>query len=84
MGIASNLIFDGLKRIAKDPDAALNVAAIEHAKSKGWIGQWEEGFLLSTQRKRVLSEKQAIIRRRINAKVSRCFDATGARKPKDR
>jgi len=69
MGIASHLIFDGIKRVRRDPTAALNEAAIDHASARGWITAWEEGFLVSTKRKRVLSAKQAAHRLRINLKV---------------
>ena len=37
MGIPSHLIFDGIKRVRKDPSTALNEAAIEHAANRGWI-----------------------------------------------
>jgi hypothetical protein len=80
MGIASHLIFDGIKRVRRDPTAALNEAAIDHASARGWINNWEEDFLVSTKRKRVLSAKQAAIRLRINQKVLRQFDA-GAGRP---
>lgn len=75
MGIPSHLIFDGIKRVRKDPTSALNEAAIEHASSRGWITGWEETFLLNTKRKRALSDKQAAIRLRINQKVLRQFSA---------
>lgn len=75
MGIPSHLIFDGLKRVRRDPTSALNEAAIEHASSRGWITDWEETFLLNTKRKRVLSDKQAAVRLRINQKVLRQFSA---------
>jgi hypothetical protein len=57
----------------------LNEAAIEHAANRGWISDWEETFLHNTKRKRVLSDKQAAIRWRINQKVLRQFN--GSAKP---
>jgi hypothetical protein len=80
MCIASHRIFDGIKRVRRDPAAALNEAAIDHASARGWITKWEENFLLDTKRKRVLSHKQAATRVLINQKVLRQFDA-GARWP---
>lgn len=79
MGIPSHLIFDGIKRVRKDPSTALNEAAIEHAANRGWISDWEENFLHNTKRKRVLSDKQAAIRWRINQKVMRQLN--GSAKP---
>lgn len=79
MGIPSHLIFDGIKRVRRDPTAALNAAAIEHATNRGWISGWEETFLHNTKRKRELSEKQATIRLRINLKVLRQFDLSAKR-----
>lgn len=75
MGIPSHLIFDGIKRVKKDQSTALNEAAIDHASNRGWITEWEEKFLLSTKRKRVLSGKQEAIRLRINQKVLKQYSA---------
>jgi hypothetical protein len=80
MAIASHLVFDGLKRVRKDlGGAALNDAVIEHAGNSGWITPWEKGFLIDTMRKRVLSDKQASTRLRINQKVLRRFTEASQR-----
>lgn len=69
MGIPSNRIFDGFKRIAKDNTKALNAAASDYARSKGWITDWEHGFLSDTCRIRSLSAKQSAKRLEINQRV---------------
>ena len=79
MGIDSHLIFDGLKRVQQDLQSALNEAAIDHARSKGWIDGWEDAFLFNTRRKRALSPKQMAIRMRVNQKVLRLFAAARKR-----
>jgi hypothetical protein len=69
MGLPSDKIFTGLKRVRKDNDAALNIAAAEHARSKGWVNAWEYGFLIDTARKRKLTGNQLAKRQQINARV---------------
>lgn len=69
LGLPSDRIFTGLKRVRKNDEAALNVAAAEHAKAKGWITDWEYGFLINTARKRKLSPAQMNKRQQINARV---------------
>jgi hypothetical protein len=69
MGIPSNRIFDGFKRVAKDSTKALNAAASDYALSKGWITHWEHGFLSDTCRLRLLSAKQEAKRLEINKRV---------------
>lgn len=69
LGLESDLIFSGLRRIAKDGDKALNEAAINYAFEQRWINDWEKGFCLDTMRKRKLSAKQALKRAQINRLV---------------
>jgi hypothetical protein len=69
LGLESDSIFQGLKRVAKDCNKALNSAAIAFAYEKGWITDWEQKFCTNTVRTRDLSEKQATTRARINACV---------------
>jgi hypothetical protein len=71
MGLPSDKIFTGLKRVRKDDAAALNIAAAEHAKTKGWVNDWEYGFLIDTARKRKLTGAQLAKRQQINARVLR-------------
>lgn len=66
LGLESDLIFSGLRRIAKDIDKALNEAATIYAHEQGWITDWEKDFCLNTLRKRKLSLKQTIKRAGIN------------------
>lgn len=69
IGIPSKIIFDGLKRVSKDNDRALNSAAAHFAFRKGWVNDWEYGFLSNTSRKRVLTGKQLAKRQEINRRV---------------
>ena len=78
LGLKSGTLFEGIKRISEDSEKALNVAAINHAHSKGWINNWEYGFCTDTVRKRKLSLSQMDKRVQINNKVlSRVRNARG-------
>ncbi|HJW32458.1 MAG TPA: hypothetical protein VJ505_03740 [Holophagaceae bacterium] len=67
--LPSDKIFQAVKRVNENDCKALNPEAINHAKSKGWISDWEYNFYLDTWRKRSLSQKQSNTRIRINHKV---------------
>ncbi len=67
--LASKIIFDGIKRIAKDKDKALNGAAIDYAFKQNWLNQWEHSFCHDTKKKRNLTVKQLSKRREINQRV---------------
>jgi hypothetical protein len=69
MGLDTGNLFAGLKRITQDPDAAPNLALIEHANQKGYLYDREYGFLTSTARKRILSGAQLSWRRKINRRI---------------
>jgi hypothetical protein len=69
LGLPSELIFQALRRIAKDETRALNAEAIDHAFHKGWINSWEKKFYFNTMRKRNFSDKQLAKRIEINRKV---------------
>ena len=69
MGIASNNIFNGIKRIMLDPKNALNAAGIDYVVNRGWLNEYEHGFLVNTKNKRKMSEKQMAKRKQINAKM---------------
>ena len=63
-------LFDGLKRIAKDPTANANSDLIEHAMRMGYLyGEKEYTFLKKTVRKRILSEKQLAWKVKINRRI---------------
>ena len=69
LGLPSDRLFSALKRVAADNGRALNAAMIEHARSKGWINDWEREFYLDTMRKRRMSDKQRAKREQINRQV---------------
>lgn len=69
LGLPSDRIFNGLKRIQANTAAALNEAAIRYAHTRSWINDWEQDFYLNTWRKRELTGAQAAKRREINELV---------------
>ena len=69
LGLESDLIFSGLRRVAIDASKGLNEAATNYAHEQGWISAWEKQFSLDTNRKRTLSAKQTLKRREINQRV---------------
>jgi len=69
MGFPSDQIFTCIKKIAADGNKGLNLATIAFAHDKGWIGDWEKDFSVSTSKKRKLSQKQLYKREQINNKV---------------
>ncbi|MFC7301412.1 hypothetical protein [Cognatiluteimonas weifangensis] len=69
IGIDTGNLFDGLKRIAKDPYANANLDVIEHGRKLGFIYDSEYGFLVETRRKRKLSPKQLEWKRKINRRI---------------
>ncbi len=69
LGIPSKIIFDGIKRVSKDENKALNTSAADYALSKDWINDWEFCFLISTALKKNLSVNQANKRLQINRRV---------------
>ena len=73
MGLPSENLFAGLRRIREDSERAMNLEMIEHAWRMNWITPWEYGFCIDTMRKHKLSPKQSVIRVRINTRViARC------------
>jgi hypothetical protein len=69
MGLPSERIFAGLRRIASDRGARLGDAVVEYAYAKGWISDWEYEFCRDKRRGRRLSPRQRAKRVEINEKV---------------
>jgi hypothetical protein len=69
IGLPSDLIFQAVKRVRKDNEKSLNAEAIQHAREKGWINEWEYNFSVDTMRKRKLSAKQLQTRMKVNEKM---------------
>lgn len=70
IGIDTGGLFDGLKRIAKDPYANANLDVIEHGRKLGFIYDSEYNFLVETRLKRKLSSKQLEWKRKINHRIT--------------
>ena len=69
MAIDTGNLFGGLKRITQDPSANANEDLIKHAYKLGYIFEGEYDFLMSTRRKRKLSEKQLAWKEKINRRI---------------
>jgi len=68
--IDTGSLFEGLKRIAKDPTANPNSDLIEHAYRAGYLyGEKEYTFLKQTMRKRKLSLSQMAWKVKINRRI---------------
>jgi hypothetical protein len=81
LGIRSDLIFAGIRKIQKDITKNLNADAITFFRQRGLLTAWEYGFLQDTMRKRRLSEAQLASRQRINEKVLKAIKQRGFRGP---
>jgi hypothetical protein len=77
IGLPSEPIFVGLRRIAANVNKGPNPALTEHAWEKGWLTEWEYDFCDSTWRKWKLTDKQARCRRKINRKILEKTKRTG-------
>jgi hypothetical protein len=77
LGLPSDRIFRGVKRVTEDPNRAPTAEAIDYARRKGWINEWEKEFSFNTLRKRNLSLKQAKTRREINRRIASGAQASG-------
>lgn len=69
LGFRSDLIFQSLKRIRKDITKSLNADATALFHARAVINDWEYAFQQDTMRKRDLTERQLLTRRKINEKV---------------
>jgi hypothetical protein len=69
IGLPSDKIFQGVKRIRKDQTKSLNAEAVQHAYDRHWISEWEKNFYFDIMRKRNLSPKQAVKKNEINLLV---------------
>lgn len=69
MGLASDKIFQALRRVRNDLSRPLNAETISHARENGWINDWEYRFSMDTVRKRKLTPSQMQKRQQINQRV---------------
>jgi len=76
LNLPSAKLFPAFDRIRRDPERALNAAAIEFAFDRGWINDWEREFYLDTRTKRLLSDRQLSKRVEINRGVLSKLGAT--------
>src|SRR5579863_4385332 len=71
VGLPSDKIFEGVKRVRKDGSKSLNAEAVQHAFDRGWINEWERSFYMNVMRKRGLTYKQKSKKLQINELVLR-------------
>lgn len=69
IGIDTGSVFDGLRRVKANNDAAPNLALIDHADTQGYLYEKEYDFLKNTARKRDLSQSQLEWRQKINRRI---------------
>jgi len=69
IGLPSDKIFQAIKRLRKNNEKSLNAEAIQYAREKKWIDEWEKSFYLDIMRKRKLSPKQLNKKIQINEKI---------------
>lgn len=70
IGLPSDKIFQAIKRVRKDNEKSLNAEAIDHARNKNWINDWEKDFYLNVMRKRNLTPNQRQKKIQINNKLA--------------
>lgn len=71
LGIPSKIIFDGIKRVSKDLEKALNKSAVHFAYRKNWLNEWEFEFCINTATLRNPSANRLAKRVQINRKILR-------------
>lgn len=69
LGLPSDLIFQGVKRIKKDEDKSSNDQTAWFAYQKKWITEWEYKFYIDIMKKRNLSTRQMEYRNKVNRKI---------------
>ena len=69
IGLPSDKIFQAIKRLRKNNEKSLNAEAIQYAREKKWINEWEKSFYLDIMQKRNLSPKQLNKKIQINEKI---------------
>ena len=69
IGLPSDIIFQGIKRIQHNIEKAPNSALVSYANNHHWLSEWELQFLQSIGRKTKLSERQMACRIKINEKL---------------
>lgn len=77
LGLRSDLIFAGIKRIRADISKSLNADSTVFFYEQGVLTRWEYDYQNSTLSKRSLSLKQLEIRHRINQKVLAYIERRG-------
>lgn len=73
LNIQTDLIFDAVKRIERDPTRSVNLHTLNQAISEAWITEWEYDFYKQIQKKqfRKLSPKRAAKKIEVNHKILR-------------
>jgi hypothetical protein len=69
IGLDTTDLFNGLKRLMHNPKANANEAVIDYAQNRNYIFDNEVQFLLSTTRKRNLTEKQLKWKEKISHRI---------------
>jgi hypothetical protein len=69
MAIDTGTLFEGLKRLIKNPRANANTEVINYAQERGFLHDKEYNFLMDTRRTRLLSERQLGWKEKISRRI---------------
>jgi hypothetical protein len=69
VGIPTETLFDGVRRIAQNRRANANEGLIKFARNCGYLYDGEYEFLMQTRRKRKLSHRQVAWKKKINRRI---------------
>ena len=71
LNLQTDLIFDAVNQIERDPKKSVNLRTLNQAISDAWITEWEYDFYKKILRKqsRKLSPKQTSIKMEVNRKI---------------
>lgn len=75
LGINTDAYFSGIKRTKEDPCKSIGSEMLQYAFRRYWISDWEYNFYTDTLRKRIMSEKQESVRKKINKKILDKFNS---------
>lgn len=69
MGMHSDAIFSGIKRVAANPSKSLGDEALALATRNGWITGWEEALYRKASQKKGVTDSQAAKKAEINERI---------------
>lgn len=77
LGLRSDLIFTGVKRVKENVTKSLNAEATQFFFDQNVLNDWEYEFQMNTINRRKMTPRQRDIRRKINEKVVEFVEKSG-------